>query len=272
MHAEALLLPFIMDVEDPIWLCMKLHLRIIRAMSQHAITRDAVDDLAKTIYKWQKLFLSISEYDDLFKPKAHFYSHYPMDILNFGPTRQYWCMRFEAFTLPWARRNTAKKWWKVRFIKGMRHEPRKTREWLVAWDGEDEHGNGWYDSWEPTKNVSKDMIEDYFSNAKERRHRTIEIDTRPLDYIVQKSISTAALQQAKDSFGHKTVTPLPELALADIAYHYLQAQREAFPAAEERLHSSSALPACLHHLPASNCLPPASHSMSTDSFRTRGRT
>ena len=97
MHAEALLLPFIMDVEDPIWLCMKLHLRIIRAMSQHAITRDAVDDLAKTIYKWQKLFLSISEYDDLFKPKAHFYSHYPMDILNFGPTRQYWCMRFEAF-------------------------------------------------------------------------------------------------------------------------------------------------------------------------------
>ena len=44
----------------------------------------------------QELFLSITEYQDLFKPKAHWYSHFPTDIMQFGTTRQYWCMRFEA--------------------------------------------------------------------------------------------------------------------------------------------------------------------------------
>lgn len=97
MHAERLFLPLVKDTSDPIWRSLQLHLRIIRLMSQHAISRDSVAELAKTVYDWQELFLSIDEYDDLFKPKAHFYSHYALDILNFGPTRQYWCMRFEAF-------------------------------------------------------------------------------------------------------------------------------------------------------------------------------
>ena len=65
-------------------------------MAQHAIYRSDVFDLAGTIYKWQELFLSISEYDDLYKLKGHWYSHYPHDILQFGPARQYWTMRFEA--------------------------------------------------------------------------------------------------------------------------------------------------------------------------------
>ena len=32
----------------------------------------------------------------MFKPKNHFASHFPLDILTHGPVRHYWCMRFEA--------------------------------------------------------------------------------------------------------------------------------------------------------------------------------
>ena len=68
-------------------------------MMQHAITRDGVSELAKLIHDWQKLFLSIHEYQGLFKPKGHFYSHYPTDILKFGPTR----LSFPQPHLPFSR-------------------------------------------------------------------------------------------------------------------------------------------------------------------------
>ena len=45
---------------------------------------------------WQERFINIDEYEGLFKLKGHWYSHLPEDIEAFGPTRQYWCMRFEA--------------------------------------------------------------------------------------------------------------------------------------------------------------------------------
>ena len=40
------------------------------------------------------------------------------------------------------------------------------REWLAAWDGEDEHGEGLLDSWEPTANVSEVACTEYFETAK----------------------------------------------------------------------------------------------------------
>ena len=44
----------------------------------------------------QKRFLGIPAYSMLWKPKNHFATHIPGDILRFGPPRTYWCMRFEA--------------------------------------------------------------------------------------------------------------------------------------------------------------------------------
>lgn len=100
MHAEQMfrtLLPPGKYEEDPIWKCLLLHLDIIRMMMMHALPRSTVRGvLAKKIHAWQKLFLSIIDYSDLFKLKGHWYSHFPTDVLRFGPTRQYWCMRFEA--------------------------------------------------------------------------------------------------------------------------------------------------------------------------------
>jgi len=53
--------------------------------------------LDRLIYEHHELFLAAEEYGSrLFKPKNHFACHFPSDILNHGPVRNYWCMRFEA--------------------------------------------------------------------------------------------------------------------------------------------------------------------------------
>ena len=31
----------------------------------------------------------------IWKPKNHYFSHFPLDILRWGPPRAYWCMNFE---------------------------------------------------------------------------------------------------------------------------------------------------------------------------------
>ena len=39
----------------------------------------------------------VKEYAGLWKPKHHFETHLPVDLLRFGPSRGYWCMSFEGF-------------------------------------------------------------------------------------------------------------------------------------------------------------------------------
>ena len=39
----------------------------------------------------------VPEYNGLWKPKHHFETHVPIDLLRFGPPRGYWCMSFEGF-------------------------------------------------------------------------------------------------------------------------------------------------------------------------------
>eukprot|EP00327_Prymnesium_parvum_P007073 CAMPEP_0182801520 /NCGR_PEP_ID=MMETSP0006_2-20121128/2999_1 /TAXON_ID=97485 /ORGANISM="Prymnesium parvum, Strain Texoma1" /LENGTH=261 /DNA_ID=CAMNT_0024926853 /DNA_START=803 /DNA_END=1588 /DNA_ORIENTATION=- len=46
--------------------------------------------------RFTDILCSVPEYHLLWKPKNHFAVHIPTDILNFGPPRGYWCMRFEA--------------------------------------------------------------------------------------------------------------------------------------------------------------------------------
>ena len=65
---------------------------------QPELSEEDVQQLDELIYAHQKAFLAHEvEYGErLWKPKNHFASHFPTDILNFGPMRNYWCMRFEA--------------------------------------------------------------------------------------------------------------------------------------------------------------------------------
>jgi hypothetical protein len=42
-------------------------------------------------------YSQVREYDGLWKPKHHFATHLPVDLLRFGPLRGYMCMSFEGF-------------------------------------------------------------------------------------------------------------------------------------------------------------------------------
>ena len=96
-HSIDLLLPLIKDDTDPLWRCWVVHAKYVRLLCQQAITHDELLELDRLIYEHHELFLACKEYGSrLFKPKNHFACHFPVDILNFGPVRQYWCMRFEA--------------------------------------------------------------------------------------------------------------------------------------------------------------------------------
>lgn len=96
-HSIDLMLPLIGDVSDPLWRCWVAHVRYVRLLLQHSLTRDEVVLLDELIYEHHKLFLACKEYGErMFKPKNHFACHFPTDILNHGPVRTYWCMRFEA--------------------------------------------------------------------------------------------------------------------------------------------------------------------------------
>ena len=82
---------------DPLWRCWVAHARYVRLLLQHSLTHAELVTLDRLIYEHHELFLAAEEYGPrLFKPKNHFACHFPSDILNHGPVRNYWCMRFEA--------------------------------------------------------------------------------------------------------------------------------------------------------------------------------
>eukprot|EP00966_Prymnesium_polylepis_P133131 3076967-Prymnesium_polylepis.1 len=98
-HSIDLLLPLIGDTADPLWQCWVAHVRYVRLLMQTELSYADVVELDKLVYQHHDLFLNLceSEYGErLFKPKNHFATHFATDILNFGPVRAYWCMRFEA--------------------------------------------------------------------------------------------------------------------------------------------------------------------------------
>ena len=96
-HSIDLLLPLIGDVSDPLWQCWVAHVKYVRLLLQHRLTYDELLELDRCIYEHHQLFLACDEYGErLFKPKNHFACHFPADILNHGPVRHYWAMRFEA--------------------------------------------------------------------------------------------------------------------------------------------------------------------------------
>jgi hypothetical protein len=75
------------------------------------------------------------------------------------------------------------------------------RWWLVAWDGRDELGRPWPDTWEPTAYVLKDLRDHWFAEGAARVERSIQVDVRPLDILVQRTIATAMIKDTIDTFG-----------------------------------------------------------------------
>lgn len=102
------------------------------------------------------------------------------------------------------------------------------RFWLVPWEGEDEDGNPWDDQWEPTKNVSEDLREQYLNDQKQKVVRAITVDPRPLDGIVQQALALSVQHGAKESFGLTQATPIAALSLRDLAEYYLSSVSEKY--------------------------------------------
>mmetsp|Transcript_9794 Transcript_9794/g.25279 ORF Transcript_9794/g.25279 Transcript_9794/m.25279 type:complete len:329 (-) Transcript_9794:423-1409(-) len=120
-----------------------------------------------------------------------------------------------------ARSVWGKKLFSVHIVKDVRGEGAH-REWLIGWDGEDEEGYPWEDSWEPTKNVGATLRAAFLADQKAAVKRLISIDSRPLDFIVQRSIWEKIFAQPVATFGHEIRVPLPALTLGSLAAHYFE--------------------------------------------------
>jgi hypothetical protein len=165
LHSVEVLGPLIAGHwDDPIWQCWLLHVHYLSLIMQHSISATQISLLDELIFKHQEAFLAIDEYVWLYKPKHHFACHFPIDILNFGPPRHYWCMRFEAMNqvfktiavggnyantcgrcaIFWCRKTaqdryegTFRDWGKTRILQGstfhyLRSQPDAWDHWYVA--------------------------------------------------------------------------------------------------------------------------------------------
>ena len=98
-HSEMLLTPLLASaggLDDIVWQCWLAFARAVSFMERPSFSFDDVLQLDRYIYYHQTRFVRIPEYASLWKPKHHFMTHVPLNILLFGPPRGYWCMRFEA--------------------------------------------------------------------------------------------------------------------------------------------------------------------------------
>ena len=69
--------------------------KIARFLWLRSFTARDILDLDKTIWQHDTLLLGTPSLSHLWKPKHHYLSHVPLEILRWGPPRNYWCIPFE---------------------------------------------------------------------------------------------------------------------------------------------------------------------------------
>ena len=124
-------------------------------------------------------------------------------------------------------RSNPNKWWGALGVKAMRLENGE-RQWHVAWSGRDDQGNPWHDTWEPTRNVTKDLIAEFLADRKQGVRRAITVDPRPLDTVVQCAIASSVQRGAQTTFGIKFVTPILALSLRDLAEYFITSVEDRY--------------------------------------------
>ena len=99
------------------------------------------------------------------------------------------------------------------------------RQWLICWAGTDQQDRPWKPSWEPTNCVKKELRDAYMKAYAGRRLQLVEVDARPLDTLVQRSIAQAAMNDFSsiESFGRVHEIEIGALSLHDLAVHYFDA-------------------------------------------------
>lgn len=81
---------------DPAFSCWLTHVEYFSMLLQHSMTREEVMTIDALIRRHHKELKELKVYKGIWKPKNHFSAHFALNIMNFGPPRHYWCMRFEA--------------------------------------------------------------------------------------------------------------------------------------------------------------------------------
>ena len=101
---------------------------------------------------------------------------------------------------------------------------------LERWAGADAQKAAWPDTWEPTKHLGANLVDHFLQDCKERLLRVIEVDARPLDSLVQRSIAHAVATElsATESFGRVHEISIGALQLGDLAKSYFDAVVERF--------------------------------------------
>lgn len=81
--------------DDENWKLFKIALRIAGIVLALKTSNQMVCELVELIDEHHKLWVVL--YPHVFPAKFHYLTHYPKLILEFGPLRLLWCMRFESF-------------------------------------------------------------------------------------------------------------------------------------------------------------------------------
>ena len=81
--------------EHPVWQMALLTCRISRLLWQRSFTTANILELDKCIWLHDSIMLGTPLLQHLWKPKNHYLSHVPLEILWWAPPRNYWCIPFE---------------------------------------------------------------------------------------------------------------------------------------------------------------------------------
>lgn len=81
--------------KDPVWQMALLTCKISRLLWQRSFTTADILTLDRSIWLHDTAVLGSPFLQHLWKPKNHYLSHFPLEILLWGPPRTYWCMSFE---------------------------------------------------------------------------------------------------------------------------------------------------------------------------------
>ena len=98
LHLTDILRPLVPETKrgDQVWqMALKMH-QIGKLLWQRSFSHQDILDLDTAIWLHDSIYLGCPFLHHLWKPKNHYLSHLPLEILQWGPPRMYWCMNFEG--------------------------------------------------------------------------------------------------------------------------------------------------------------------------------
>ena len=98
LHMTDILRPLVPESKrgDQVWqMALKMH-QIGKLLWQRSFSHQDILDLDTAIWLHDSIYLGCPFLHHLWKPKNHYLSHLPLEILQWGPPRMYWCMNFEG--------------------------------------------------------------------------------------------------------------------------------------------------------------------------------